>query len=127
MRHPFDSTTSLVIVHTRLFGPSGDMVVDLALDTGASTTLISWPTAIALGYDPSRSGQRQAVTTGSGSEYCPMVRVAQVEALGRRLREVDVLCHDLPARTGVRGLLGLNFFRRFDLRINFKDGFITLR
>jgi hypothetical protein len=27
----------------------------------------------------------------------------------------------------VDGLLGLNFLRQFDLRINFKQGFITLR
>jgi hypothetical protein len=70
---------------------------------------------------------RVEMTTGRGREYCPRISVARFDALGRSVPGPDVLCHDLPAKAQVRGLLGLNFLRHFDLRINFKQGFITLR
>jgi hypothetical protein len=38
----------------------------LALDTGATWTLISWETAVLVGYDPASIQQRTAITTGSG-------------------------------------------------------------
>lgn len=127
MRYPFDPATGLVVVRARLFGPRGDAVVDLALDSGATTSLINWPTALALGYDPARSQHRIEITTASGREYCPVISVSAIEVLGKRMSNLEVVCHDLPARASVRGLLGLHFMRRFDVRINFKQGFITLR
>ncbi len=66
MRHPFDPASGLVVVRARLFGPTGDAVVDLALDSGATTSLINWPTALALGYDPGTSLRRIEITTASG-------------------------------------------------------------
>ena len=73
-----------------------------------------------------RIRERVPVTTGSGIEYCPLLELQHFEALGRTVQSLEVLCHDLPARSRVRGLLGLNFLNRFDVRINFKQGFITL-
>jgi hypothetical protein len=52
--------------------------------------------------------------------------VERFEALGKVATNLQVVCHDLPARTTVRGLLGLNFLRRFDLQISFKRGVIKL-
>lgn len=115
------------MLQTQIWGPHGTSAVNLALDTGASSTLLSWDAFIELGYDPSTTGQRIAVTTGSGIEYCPHVNVDRLRVLGKAVPHLSVLCHGLPARSGVDGLLGLNFLRRFDLRVNFKQGFITLR
>jgi predicted aspartyl protease len=127
VKHTLDLSHGLVFVPCRIFGPQGQTVVDLALDTGATTTLISWPTALAVGYDPAVAQARVEVTTGSGREYCPRISVARFDALGKSVAGLDILCHDLPAKAQARGLLGLNFLNRFDLRINFKQGFITLR
>jgi hypothetical protein len=52
---------------------------------------------------------------------CPPARTI------RTMRHIDVLYHDLPPSARVDGLLGLNFLSRFDLRINFKQEFITVR
>ena len=107
-------------------GPQGGFVFQFALDTGATTTLVSWSAAVQAGYDPSIVPDRRTITTGSGVEYCPVVPVERLEALGKAMRHIDVLCHDLPPSARVDGLLGLNFLSRFDLRINFKQGFITI-
>jgi hypothetical protein len=41
MTYGFDPTQGLIIVPVRLFGPSGDMIVRLVLDTGATSTLVN--------------------------------------------------------------------------------------
>ena len=126
MKFHFDPSAGLVVVRARLVGPAVDMLTDLELDTGATTSVISWSSAVALGYDPAAVPERVPVTTGSGIEYCPLLELQQFEALGRVVESLEVLCHDLPARSRVRGLIGINFLRSFDVRINFKQGFISL-
>ena len=101
------------------------MIVNLALDTGATWTLISWETAVLVGYDPGSIRQRTPITTGSGIEYCPQLNLLGVEALEKMVKNLEVLCHTLPPTSRVDGLLGLNFLRRFDVRLNFKRGYIT--
>ena len=41
MSFPFDSQQGLIIVHAELWGPSGSAVIRLALDTGATGTLVN--------------------------------------------------------------------------------------
>jgi hypothetical protein len=41
MTFGFDPSQGLIVVPVRLFGPAGDMIVRLALDTGATITLIT--------------------------------------------------------------------------------------
>jgi Aspartyl protease len=69
MTYRFDPTQGLIIVPVRLFGPAGDMIVRLALDTGATSTLINSEIIVLLGYDPATSPDRIQVTTGSGSSF----------------------------------------------------------
>ena len=52
MTYTFDPTQGLIIVPVRLFGPTGNMIVRLALDTGATSTLINSEIIVLLGYDP---------------------------------------------------------------------------
>ena len=126
MSYRFDPKAGLILVKTKLYGPRGDTIVNLALDTGATWTLISWETAVLVGYDPASIQQRTPITTGSGVEYCPKLNFQAVEALGKAVKNLEVLCHTLPPTSLVDGLLGLNFVRRFDVRLNFKRGYITI-
>ena len=75
MTYQFDPTQGLIVVPVRLFGPAGDMILRLALDTGATSTLINSEIMILLGYDPAASSDRIRVTTGSGIEFCPRVKI----------------------------------------------------
>jgi predicted aspartyl protease len=127
MNYPFDRRANLIFVAVDLYGPKKThFQANLALDTGATTTLISWDIAKFLGLDPELSTRSTRITTGSGVEWCPVVNLPRMSALGKTIKKLDVLCHDLPPTSLVDGLLGLNFFRGFDLRINFKEGYISL-
>ena len=127
MRYPFDSKAGIILVKTKVYGPGGDAIVNLALDTGATWTLVSWETAVLVGYDPASIQQRTAITTGSGIDYCPKLNLLKVEALGKSVNGLEVLCHTLPPTSRVDGLLGLNFLRRFNVSLNFKQGYIIIR
>ncbi len=96
MTYPFDPRAKLVIVPTRLWGATGDIVVNLAVDTGATRTLINWDVIVFLGYDPAASAERVQITTGSGVEFVPRVRLERIQGLGTEQRDFEVLCHTLP-------------------------------
>ena len=54
MNFAFDPDRGLIVVRAELWGPSGSGVLQLALDTGATSTLINVGMLVAIGYDPDR-------------------------------------------------------------------------
>jgi hypothetical protein len=81
MSTSFDPKQGLVIVHAELTGPSGIAILRLALDTGATGTLINAAPLVALGYQPGLATTQVQVTTGSGVEFVPRIAVIQISAL----------------------------------------------
>lgn len=126
MHISFDSQQGLIIVRTELWGPTGSGVLRLALDTGATSTVVNVGMLVALGYDPGLAPDRVQVTTGSGIEFAPRVILDRVAALGHRRSGFPVLAHTLPPSAGVDGLLGLDFLRGRNLTIDFGAGQVTL-
>jgi predicted aspartyl protease len=126
MTFPLDTTASLIVVPVRLTGPTGDVIVRLALDTGATITMINGEALVLIGYDPATSSKRLRVTTGSGVEFVPRIAVDLVEALGQRCENVAVLCHTLPPSATVDGVLGLDFFKGKRLVLDFRAGEMSL-
>ena len=126
MSFPFDPAQGLIVVSVEIWGPSGSVVLRLALDTGATGTVINTATLVAVGYDPALASERIQVTTGSGVEFAPRLLLDKVVALGREHREFPVLCHTLPPSAGVDGLLGLDFFRGERLTVDFRTGRLIL-
>lgn len=98
----------------------------LALDTGATNTLLNQSRLMRLGYDPAAVPDRLQITTGSGIEFVPRVTLDKIAALGREHAGSAVLCHTLPPSASVDGLLGLDFLRRQSLTVDFRAGQITL-
>ena len=127
MTFPFDLKLSLVVVRAKLFGPSGSALLRLALDTGATSTLVDAGMLVALGYDTALSSRRIQVTTGSSVEYVPQILLRQIESLGQTRRRMTVLAHTLPPSSSVDDLLGLDFFRGKKLAIDFTTGRIEVR
>lgn len=125
MSHQF-ANHGLIVVPVRVYGPKGKSVLRLALDTGATTTMLNVAPLVALGYDPGASPERIEVTTGSGVEYVPRLRLLALVALGQSNEGVPVLAHTLPPSASVDGLLGLDFLRPHVLRIDFPQGLIDL-
>ena len=126
MKITFDPTQGLIVIPTRLHGLHTDTIVRLALDTGATGSMISWDVAVLLGYDPASAKERIQVTTGSGVEFAPRIVVKKVEVFGRSLENFQMLCHTLPPSATVDGLLGLDFFRGVRLVVDLQAGIITL-
>jgi predicted aspartyl protease len=126
VRFVFDPQRGLIVIRAELWGPSGSGVLQLALDTGATSTLVNVGMLVAIGYDPALTAERVQVTTGSGVEFAPRVVLQRVSALGQERRSFPVLGHTLPPSASVDGLLGLDFFRGLNLAIDFRAGWVTL-
>ena len=106
MSVPFDPQHGLVIVRAAVEGPSGSAVLRLALDTGATGTVINVGMLVALGYDPALVPERIQVTTGSGVEFVPRITLHKIVALGQEYTSVPVLGHTLPPRAACRCMYG---------------------
>ncbi len=126
MSSPFNANRGLIIVRTELFGPSGSIVVRLALDTGATGTMVNVGLLTTIGYDPSLAPDRVQVTTGSGVEYVPRLAMSRIKALGQERTNFSVLGHTLPPSASIDGLLGLDFMRGQVLNIDFAKGRVSL-
>jgi len=126
MSFPFQAQQGLILVGVEVSGPSGSAILQCALDTGATTTLINPGPLVALGYDPALAATRVQVTTGSGVEFVARIQLDKLSALGQERLGLPVLCHTLPSSAGIDGVLGLDFLRGQILNINFRSGQITL-
>lgn len=126
MSFRFDPHQGLIIVRTVLKGPAGEAIVRLALDTGATYTLINVGLLVAIGCDPAAVTDRVEVTTGSGVEYAPRVPVDRIRALGHERAAFPVLAHTLPPSADIDGLLGLDFMRGLTLTVEFRTGELRL-
>jgi len=58
MSDQFDPRNGLILVRVKLWGPDGDTVLTLALDTGATDTLIGIGPLVTVGYDPALAHDR---------------------------------------------------------------------
>ena len=126
MSVPFHPQEGLIVVPAELWGPSGSVVLRLALDTGATSTVINVGMLVAIGYDPALTPNRVQVTTGSGVEFAPRITLQRVAALSQERMEFAALGHTLPPSAGVDGLLGLDFVRGRRLTIDLRRGRVTL-
>ena len=125
----YDPSVSSIVVDLLLEAADGgsSLLIPVVLDTGASLTIVANDIMAQLGYDPANPAlDRQRIVTGSGVEFAPRAAVRSATAIGQKVTNLDVLCHDLPPESGVDGLLGINFLRHFKLTIRFRKGIIDL-
>jgi hypothetical protein len=122
----FDHKQGPILIKAEVSGPLGSANVELLLDTGGTSSLISSTILITLGYDPDASTDRVQVTMGGGIIVCPRVAVNRLTAIGQHRIGFPVLAHALPSGAGVDGLLGSEFLRGHRLKLDFRSGSITL-
>jgi predicted aspartyl protease len=122
----FNPGRGLIVIRAELDGPSGSAILRLALDTGATSTVVNVAMLVAIGYDPALAAERVQVTTGSGVEFAPRIELKRLAALGQERLGFPVLGHTLPPSAGVDGLLGLDFFRGLRLTVDFRAGHLHL-
>jgi len=122
----FDPKQGPVVVQVKLCGPAGDTYAELALDTGATSTVVNTGVLVSVGYDVAAAADRLWITTGSGIEFVPRLSLCRIEALGQARECFPVVSHTLPTTAAVDGVLGLDFLRDQRLVVDFREGLITL-
>jgi clan AA aspartic protease (TIGR02281 family) len=122
----FDPDSFGIVFPTILTGPEGIKKIEMLIDTGATLCIIPFDIAIALGYNPSVSKEYTDITTASGSETMPLIKIEKLSLMGKEIQNVKTLCHDLPPTSRVDGLLGLSYLKHFKLTIDFKAGILAL-
>ncbi|MSP62990.1 MAG: hypothetical protein EXR72_22170 [Myxococcales bacterium] len=123
---PFDPSLDLIIVAVRIVGPRGPALLRVALDTACAETLIVPEALDEIGYGARDGDTMTTVTTALGRESGYRLRVERFFALGNAVDNFTVHVHDLPEEFGLKGLLGLNFLRRFNYEIRSQEGRIRI-
>ena len=120
--------SNFILIPIKVMGIDGNSFrdIEVALDTGATTTSIPIYVASALGYNISEPDRIEPVVTGSGVEEVPIIEIKALTAIGQTIDNIEVMCHDLPPEAPVEGVLGLNFLMNFDVHISFSKGTIEL-
>ena len=121
VRYRFDPDAPVITLYARLSNSRTRRIL-MALDTGSTYVLIPWDIAEALGYEPAYSKRKVDITTASGTEKAPLITVKRVSVLGKEVRDVACVVHDLPETSRVDGLLGLSFLKKFKLYLDFQAG-----
>jgi len=119
---PLDRNQHLIFCEALIRKGRKEVRLNLALDTGASYTMISTDAALDIGINPAKSKRQIDVTTGSGVILTPVVSVPIFRSLGQEVQNLEVICHDLPSEGVVDGLLVLNFLKHFNVYLKFLDG-----
>ncbi len=126
MRYPFNPYGRLIVVPATLHGPLKEVNVHLALDTGATTTVISEQALQYVGCETDTTEKPVEITTASGKESVFEIRIDKLCALGKVVTDLAILCHTLPPGAGFDGVLGLDFLRGRRLTIDFRAGLLSL-
>jgi predicted aspartyl protease len=123
----FDPQSPVIVVDITLEGERGiKRRIRVALDTAATYTMIPWEIASALGYKPEISKEKVTLITASGVETAPIIEVKKIGFLDVIAENVPVICHDLPPKSYVVGLLGASFLRHFKITVDYPRGILEI-
>lgn len=123
----FDPQSPVIAVDITLEGEGGiKRRIKVALDTGATYTMIPWEIAEALGYRPEISKEKVTLITASGIETAAVLEIKRMSFMNETIENVPVVCHDLPPKSFVIGLLGSSFLRHFKITIDYLNGILEI-
>lgn len=93
--------------------------VELMIDTGASTTVLTQTAfnRIASGTDSSFIGQYR-INTAGGQVIAPVYKMSRLNIAGYEVTDLAVVVLGMEDFSQAEGLLGMNFLREFDFRID---------
>lgn len=115
-----------IILDGVVSGPSDKHRITMVLDTGASNCMIPYKVAKKIGYEVTENGRCLKIHSANGLITTPVIAIDEIEVLVLKVKDIDVICHDLSSGAYVDGLLGLNFLRHFKVTIDFPNGKLIL-
>ena len=98
----------------------------MALDTGATYTMVPNKAVLSIDINPSKTHRTIEVTTGSGVIIAPIVIIPKFRAFEFEIKNLEVICHNLPPESAVEGLLGLNFLKHFNVFLKFPKNILEI-
>lgn len=122
----FDPSQNIVICHAEITGPKRELSLKMALDTGATFTMIPIEAALAIGCNPLKARRKIDIITGGSIEYVPVITIPKFRAFGFELRNMEVVIHNLSTQSPVEGLLGLNFLKKAGAVIDFSKNIVKI-
>jgi clan AA aspartic protease (TIGR02281 family) len=96
----------------------------LALDTGATSTMISHRVAKTLGLRT--DGPRVVAATVNGQIAMPLVPLGSIKVGDAEIHNLTVTVHDLSPAAKIDGLLGLDFLKRFHVELDSRNQLLIL-
>lgn len=117
----FAISSDLLICAAIIKSKHGQRILRLAVDTGASFTIIPPKILLQIGLDAAQSSEKETMITANGLVYAPVLEIPLFGALGIELHGFKVLCHDLPPQSSVAGVLGLDFLSYFPPYHRFRE------
>jgi len=109
---------SLILVYTEV----SDELATLALDTGATHTVIDLTILLMAGYSFEDIVKTVEIETAKGTIEAYIFNVTEISCLGISRKNVEVCSYDFLANnvlTSIDGVLGLDFFENTILTIDF--------
>lgn len=107
-------------------GLSNRFPARLAIDTGATRTVLNEELLRSLGYEVDAIPGQGSMLTGSGAVAVRRLRASAIETCGLRCVELEVICHPLPPMTLVDGLLGLDVLEGRSLHLDFRLNLVNI-
>lgn len=95
----------------------------LAIDTGASHTVIDLTALLIVGFELADSVRSVQFSTANGIVDAYVFVIKELRALGLTRRNFEICAYDFlshDATSDFEGVLGLDFFKEIDLLISFK-------
>ncbi len=120
----FDTAAGVIMCKAELVHGRRSLFIKLAVDTGASFTMISIESALAIGLNPSRAKRHIEITTAGGVVITPIIQIPRFRCFGIEIEKMEAICHNLPPESCVEGLLGLNFLKAAAITIDFSENVI---
>ncbi|HWO17870.1 MAG TPA: retropepsin-like aspartic protease [Kofleriaceae bacterium] len=118
----FTPLRELIIVEAKIWGPRGELELDLVLDTGSMHTVILPDIMDDLGFNPRDALAITDVYSAVGKEQGYMIKVPRFEALGFTRTDFPIHVFDLADRYGIDGLIGLSFLHHYDYTVRSAAG-----
>jgi len=115
-RYQLHRRRGLWFTNAAIYGPTGVVVAELLIDTGAALSLLSPAMLRAVGIDPAQAGAHQRIATASGYVVAPVVTIPRFQCLGQYCTQYQALAHALPFGSSISGVLGMDFLGQFPLR-----------
>jgi Aspartyl protease len=120
-----DEDSLIITVDCKVHGDN----YTLALDTGASNTVIDLAALIILGYEVKDSIRIVEFETAKSSLFAYVFLVAEITALGITRKNMEICSYDFFNNnifSDMHGVLGLDFFRDCKLCVDMVEREITV-